>query len=371
MDVAPPRDLAGSDIARILALATRAGSAANMQPWRFVWDGETLRVFLDPTREPSSVNHRRLASVLTFGGLLEHIDIAASVVARSVDIDVHLAETSDRADRPWASVRFQRPGRALDPLVSAIETRFTDRRAYLGGSLSDPIFEELRADASSYPGCALHLLPSAPDELLHYIADTEKFFSSRKEIHLQVLRAVRWSDREIAATRDGLPWKAMGVGYLESRILQLCRLWPVQALWNRLGYLSLVEQGVRAAFTSLAGLGLVTVRATSEQQVVQAARFATRAWLKLHHAGYGKQPYLAPSLFAYESLAGVLPERWPAAMHSRCHEGLTILRRAFTLPPEEIPLWLFRTGKSTGPLPRDWYTLRYPVDRILRIETPK
>jgi hypothetical protein len=228
------------------------------------------------------------------------------------------------------------------------------------------VFASLQARAASYQGCALHLTASVSEELLAYIADAEKFFTSHKPIHLQVIAAVRWSDQEAEATRDGLPWKATGVGWLESRVLKLTRFWPVQALFNRIGYLRLIDQGMRASIASAAGLGLITVRTVSNEQVLEASRFAARAWLELHVAGYGKQPYLAPSLFAYESLSGALPADWPPEIRQRFAGGLDILRRAFALPPGEIPLWLFRAGKSPGPLPTDWYTLRRPVERILQ-----
>lgn len=357
-----------SQLSRLLGLATRAPSAGNMQPWRFHRSGQELVITAFGGGEMSALNHDGRASALTLGGLLEYLTIAATGVG--LDAEVELV-TRPTPDSRWARVRFRRRDAAPDPLYSALESRCTDRRDYLGGELTDPALTELADECGRSPECPLYLLgrDAYPADLTRYIADTERFFWTCRPVHRQVMKVVRWTAEEAAATRDGVRWEALGLGRLAARALQTSSRWPVQYLLNRLGFLAAVDRLTDSALRSAAGLGLVTVRDTSRPAFIAAARLHTRLWLRLQRSGYSLQPFTAASLYASDAEADRLPREWPESQRRVFAPGMQVLRRAFGFSAGETPVWLFRAGRSPGPLAPGLYTHRYEVARVLRAES--
>lgn len=142
----------------------------------------------------------------------------------------------------------------------------------------------------------------------------------------------------------------------------------MQWLLNRLGFLEAVDRLTASALRSAAGLGLITVRDTSRLAFVAAARMHTRIWLRLQQAGYALQPFTAASLYAADAESGQLPREWPQSQQRVFAPGMGVLRRAFGVPAGETPVWLFRAGRSPGPLEPALRTHRYALGRVLTSE---
>jgi len=366
MTVASPSvALADSQLARLLHLATRAPSAGNMQPWRFRRAGAELEVVGFGGGEVSALDHEGRATALTLGGLLEYLAIAATAVHFTADVALEADPT--RAGR-WATIRFEPRAGAPDPLAAALAARCTDRRDYLGGAVTDPVFAAIADDCGQYPECRLYLRgrDEYTDDLLAYVAASERFFWTCKPVQQQVMKVVRWSAEEAAATRDGVLWEALGLGKTAARVLELSSRWPVQQLLNRLGFLAAVDRLTYSALRSAAGLGLITVRRPARAAFVAAAGLHTRAWLRLHAAGYALQPFTGASLYAADAEDDRLPREWPDDQRRVFAPGMAVLRRAFDFPADETPVWLFRAGRSPGPLDRARWTHRYDVTHVLR-----
>jgi hypothetical protein len=350
----------------MLALATRAASAGNMQPWRFSYDGRQLGIRLDAGSEPRSLNHAGRVSAMTLGGLLEQLAIAATTEGYDAQISL---EPRAAADAAWATVRFGARAGVADPLARAMETRFTDRRDYHGGSILDPVFERIRSDASLHPECRLYLASRAlvSPELLRLIIDSERFFWTFKPVQQQVMSVMRWTDEESARTRDGAIWRAFGLSPLVARMFAVYRGWPLQAALNAVGFLRSIEDMTRSAILSAAGMGLITIRASTLAAFVESSRLNMRAWLHLHDGGYAMQPFTSVALYAAEGKEGELPAEWPEEIRQMFTGGMGLLRRMFDFPEDELPVWLFRAGKSPGPPPASHYTYRYDLDRVLTL----
>ncbi|HEY0135862.1 MAG TPA: hypothetical protein VGB85_17375 [Nannocystis sp.] len=349
---------------RALSLATRAASPGNTQPWRFRRDGDSLEVHCDDDSEPSTLNHAGRVSAMTLGGLLELLAIALG--AEGYQAIIRLPEQSTPGG-PWAVVELRPVDLSVDPLVHAIAGRFTDRREYRGGDLGDPVFDRIQGELAGHPGCGLRWLPRAavPEPLMRRIVDAELFFWRHAPLHRQIMALTRWSRTHAARTRDGVPWQAQGIPAVAATVLRFCDRWPVQAALNRLGMLARVERTTRSLVTSAAGLGLISVRSMSRAALVAASRLHARASLHLHAAGYATQPFTPVSLYASEAELDVLPADWSADDRRRFAEGMPVLREAFGLGRDELPLWLFRVGVSPGPREVGSYTHRYELDRVL------
>ena len=171
-------------------------------------------------------------------------------------------------------------------------------------------------------------------------------------------------------TRDGLPWQALDLNFLTSRLMQLA---AKSARFRRLarrsgGPLRAQQKTLAAQIRSSAGLGCLTVQDTQHETMFGLGRLFLRAWVRLNMAGFGVQVMANPAIHAFQHVAGILPQDYPAASKQVFAEGERILAQAFGLQDGEIPAWMFRTGKSPS-LPARMRTLRLPLARVVRSES--
>ena len=93
--------------------------------------------------------------------------------------------------------------------------------------MTDPVFAALRgiAGRTRNVACTCAGVTNTPMILLAYVAASERFFWTCKPVQQQVMKVVRWSAEEAAATRDGVLWEALGLGKTAARVLE-----PVEPL---------------------------------------------------------------------------------------------------------------------------------------------
>lgn len=109
-----------------LALARRAPSVHNTQPWRVVFDGHRLQLYRDTCRRLSSADPQGRQLVISCGALLDHIRTAfaaagwsTTVTRRPDTVADHLAEIEFAPAREVTDTTRAR--------AEAIDRRYTDR----------------------------------------------------------------------------------------------------------------------------------------------------------------------------------------------------------------------------------------------------
>ncbi len=113
-------------LARTVALACRAPSYHNSQPWRCVADCEGLQLFLDPDRVVETDRHQRQA-LISCGAVLDHLRVALAAQGWKARID-RFPDPDDLEH--LASVCLDEPAVVTDEQrrrAAAIAARRTDR----------------------------------------------------------------------------------------------------------------------------------------------------------------------------------------------------------------------------------------------------
>lgn len=352
-----------SPIQRIVEAALTAPSGDNCQPWRFHWDGTELKITLDEIRAKHDLNRANHASLLSLGCVLESISIAASHEKWHAAFRLN----EDLIKNPGASVSFNPAEIAPDDLLPALSLRATDRRKYKKGFIQTRFTEKILNEAAGFESCRLYFQNSYSKEFLEYVISAEGFVWEHQEAHRDFFQWIRFSDRETEQTRDGMSWRNLGINYLQSRVMKLCRNFNIQKRLN-----STVVKETKAnmiqRLRSSAGLGCITVTSMQAKDLVQAGQLWMRAWLRFNLNGYGVQPLTSGAFPIYDSKAGVFPENILPQYKALFAEGFKLLHKTFAFTENEIPILLFRTGKST-PLPRKAQTLRLPLDQVLRYKS--
>lgn len=203
---------------RIIELGMTAPSVDNTQPFYFHWWDDRLLIYRDESRDRKRGGAGHYVAMIGLGALVECLGIAASGEGQTADIAV----TYDPEDleRPWASVSFEPADPATDELRDGLRLRCSDRRSYQGGNLDDEVFHHLSADNKEL-GTHLYFQDQPDQSLLDYLLECEEFFWRDKHILPEMLSWVRWSRASVERTRDGVPWQALAVSFLPSRLIML------------------------------------------------------------------------------------------------------------------------------------------------------
>lgn len=349
---------------RLLALATTAPNVDNAHPFYFRWQEDKLLIFRDATRHRRRGNAGNYISLVGLGCLVECIVIAATGEGHAAVVD--LAYDPDRLEAPWVVVAFRPNSAAADVLLPGLRLRCSDRRPYQGGDLAHPVFAQVLADADRFPTCHLAFRAPTNPSLLDYMVRCEAFLWADKQILPEMLSWVRWSQKEVQRTHDGVPWQALGVTFLTSRLMRLVAASTRFCnLARRSGAPLRAQQKTMARnIRSAAALACLSVADTRAQTMLALGRLFLRAWVRLNMAGFGVQVMANPAIHAFQHVAGILPDDYPAASKRTFAQGPSRLAEAFALPADHIPAWMFRTGKST-PLPASMRTLRLPLSELV------
>lgn len=324
-------------LARILSRAVRAPSGDNCQPWRFEGGLDGLRVFRETERARHLLNPHGAATALSLGALLRSLALAAR--PEGLRADWSLAHSQGDL---LATVHMTRQPPQAEPLIEAIEARTADRRPYQGGRLDGPIAETWTGERGAV---GVHPMAALPLALRGWMRAVDVYPLRHADVYRDILRWMRTSPAEIARTRDGVPFAAMGLRAPSLPLPPAVRAHPLAAYLGRRGA-PLWAAWNAHLLASSAGVLLFTTRRPGWASLVEVGAAAMGVWLRLVAKGWAAQPMTVQSTTVYDhSFGGLPPGREPALV--ACYEqGLAVLREAFSLDDQTWPVWMLRVGRA-------------------------
>ncbi len=349
---------------RMLSSALRIPSGDNCQPWYFRQETDKLLIFHDESRGQHALNRASHASMLSFGCLAEALIMSASVESLNAEVTPLFATEMPEEGKPWGELRFSVSFERVHPLVVALINRSTDRRLYKGGDLSEAVFREIATDALLFSNIELRLLPRAEcsQPFLDYVTQIETSCWTTEPEQQDLMKWIRFSDSDAKNTRDGMPWRTLGISFAESRVLKLAKSFATQQVMNKAGFLGQTRKLIQKQVLSSAGLVSWVTRHPSAASLYAVGRLAFRAWLRLVKAGYAVQPMTLSSLYFYSMSTNALKD---APVLPLLKEALPTIRQTFSLSQDQFPVWTLRTGLSE-PLPPENRTFRLDTESLLK-----
>jgi hypothetical protein len=345
-------------IAEILALS-RAPSGDNCQPWKFEWDGVRLNIYHDQVRAAHPLDPEGIASQIALGCLIRAIEIAASHFKYGVSTSLGKLEIG--ISEPWAKLQFGAAEVDQDhAFVPFLATRATDRRLYRKGALDSKLFEASRRFEARCPGPKFYCLETLPPELFQFIVKSEEIMGTHPKILPAVLEWLRYSVKDARKRGDGLSWRNLGVKFFELPILPLVRQFP--SVMKILKFTLPQQQRARATaqIKSAAGVVCVTLPRRQLDDLCQVGRLMMEIWLELTSHGYGVQPLTLASMLIYANEKKLLNSDFDKSIFG---PALDVMQKNFSIPEDEVPVWMIRTGIS-GPLPANATTFRLPISLV-------
>ncbi len=341
----------------IVAHAQLAPSGGNVQPWLFEADGARLRVRLDAARAGGLLDYQHRASHLALGAAIENAVLAAG------GLGLGAAVTTLPEPGVAAELRLTRGAVEVDPLLAQVIRRATHRGHGDARPLTAAQFAA-HAAAAAAPGVrlALHHRPEAIAAIGALIGAGDRWLMLSQQPHRELMRELRWSGAEAAATGDGIRVDEVGRSPADVAALRLIARWSAMAEVRGLGGGRALENPARDAFASSSAVGLLSIAGTGPEAYLAGGRALERVWLTATAVGLGLQPHSA-LLYCLMRL-----DDGGKGLDPGDRAGLDALRaqRRRVLPPVlgESELLLFRLFHAAPAAAR---SLRRPLDAVFTL----
>lgn len=340
----------------IIDYLIRAGAQApswyNCQPWCFEMSVNGFNLILDNSRDQTFYNWGNFNALLACGAAITNIITAAK--GRGVPVTV---ESYPDPERPECLARFQlQSAKRLivnqDDLTleKAIWIRQTNTLMFENKPLTVQEHHRLIEAVDGQTKLKLYLFSSAEDKekLFEAVAWAEQIRFSRRDLHEQLHRMIRWSDKQADLDKTGYTLPSMGVCGFGKTFFRFTRPWWVMQFVNVFGAHRNQARRACEGLRHCSAIGLLTLQSTDPHDLLVAGRSLQMIWLEATRLGLDVQPHnsLAQFLWAWEfGGVGLFSEQEREILQT----SLALFRKVFThqTTSEGHPVFLFRLG--TGP----------------------
>jgi nitroreductase len=332
-------------VRQIIASGMLAPSGDNMQPWQVRWDGATLAVTIDPTRDRSLYNYRCHASLIALGALIENIVIAAR--QQQLVTDVQLAADGDLLIA--ATLRFDRASIEPDPLFPSIAGRCTNRKPYRRTPLTAEVVNAIQA---SNPTDGLSTLLFIQDAAaLRIVAEAaslnDRLLFEVAALHDGLFECIRWTAKDAERTRDGLFVKTLELG-VAAPGFKAMRSWTLVRILNLIGASRSTTFYSFRTFMRSSAFAFLQMKSRSREAFVEGGRRMQRIWLTATSLGLSLQP-MAGTLYLLQYLGPDGKNVLGASQLTLLEKARSLFSQVLPLDERQSPILLFRLGYGAPP----------------------
>jgi nitroreductase len=362
----PPWTISAERLNNLVEAASLAPSGGNSQPWRWIWSGNRLHLFLDTSRSRSLLDFDSLASVAALGAATENLVLCA----HAADVGVPVQEFTLGTQEPLTAIfDFCERGRAddassiADGLAPYIPVRVTNRRHATRQALSSILLTELDRSVEGLPGARLRwLLTDAElNEAARMLGIGDRLIFLNPKLHSEVMAEIVFEPGDAAHAGTGIPVESLELSAVDRAGLEICRSGPALALLRQWRGGRNLEKGARKAIAVSSAVGMLTQNHSGKIDYFHGGRAMQRFWLTATRLGLAVQPLTALAYLFTRMLHGggdeldgdtldELRQLWPA------------WKKLFGLKSHEAEILVFRISFADPPSAR---SLRRPVAEIL------
>jgi nitroreductase len=328
----------------ILDAARIAPSHDNMQPWRFVVDGDTVSFLVDHERDRSPANAAGRMARIGVGAALE----SALLRAGRMGVAVRFEPAQPNA---LVTIRLSAPKRTAEPDKAAVR-RATNRRMYDARAIDDATFAWLQDATPPLDGVRTSWFGRERVRTLGPIVEQgEAAFYAEAATREAALRVVRFDVRDREEVARGLSVGSLELSPPERLNFDALRHTPPDRL-AALGAFKKVGAQARRLIESASGVCLLSAPGSDPGADVTVGRCMQRAWLSLTRRGLVAQPMTAilqlATILELDSESGIRledPQRAAGIVASFCSAFPSVERGSRIA-------FLLRFGRAPDPTSR-------------------
>ncbi len=349
----------------IIPYLIRAGGQApswyNCQPWSLRIENNSIQLFLDDSRDQSLYDWGHFNSLLACGAVIENILLAAK--GQGINTRVHLLPDPSQPlllGNVKISPTESEPVTPDDlALEQGLWQRHTNALLFENRPITSHQFVELQSSCSPYDkvNCYFSGDESSKQKTFAATSTAEQIRFSRKDLHEQLHRMIRWTEEEARSLPTGYTLPSMGVCGIGKTFFRITRPWNLMKLMNYFGAAKNQAYRANLGLLNCGAIGLITTNGNTPKDLLSAGRALERLWIKANLLGLNLQPHNTVLQFEWIRKNGGRRE-FSAVENSILDKALVHLRGAFPIlkdSPIENGVFLFRIGHGPPPL---GYTLR-------------
>ncbi|MBU3925506.1 hypothetical protein KJ854_06295 [Patescibacteria group bacterium] len=289
------------DIFKIIEYGAMAPSADNNQPWYFQVEKNLISIYLDRRRQTirDFSNKDYIVDLISIGTVLENMRIASLSLGYSPKTEYN----NQHKDNLIATVALTKSEKAAHKLFSFIPTRATNRCKYKKNVIIEKnVFKEMEQIAEKKGG-KIYFANSKKD--IKKIAKSISYFDNilwlNPKKRKDLLKTIRWTNREAKNSRDGLALKALSLmKWQEKAFSLLAKLSQKYPFFFHLIRLSSKQNSYKLAKSS-AGFFVVAMPNNDKENYVQGGQIFENIWLYLTSKKISCHPMVGPLFcFFYE-----------------------------------------------------------------------
>jgi hypothetical protein len=202
---AGPRIPAG-EMTGLIALAARAPSLHNSQPWRFRVDGSAVELRADPTRQLGQADPDGREMLISCGAALYGLRLGMRRLGFQPVTEVLPDPAQPRLIARVRPGQRERPGHKEWDMIAAVPHRHTHRGPFGPGRVPEHLLDELMHDAVA-EGADLILL-SDPGQIHGLARLTDEARRAQRATQGKGIEARSWVRSAGSTARDGVPARA-------------------------------------------------------------------------------------------------------------------------------------------------------------------
>jgi UDP:flavonoid glycosyltransferase YjiC (YdhE family) len=372
---ATPHRAVREDVAKVAARPTAefaehmvqaailAPSAANCQPWRYVWHGDRLDVCLVPDRAYPFLHVVNPDVAVSLGSVLTNIRCAAAARRHRTEVELFPEEARGGL---MARVWFVPDETADGSLADMLAQRCTNRRNYDDRPIAPELRDELLAGANvGRPAVQLHWVDDEVqrDRVADAMAVFYQVLFENPTMHLAFMEWLRWTPQSEADERTGLSIPSLELAGIARVAFRL-----VAAQWRArwlapTGLFRLYRLATSRHLRRSAAIGLITVPEYDAIQLVDAGEKFERLWLEATRKGLafhpiGGLPFLALSC-RFAGSAGLT-----ASQRRIAEQAIADVTEVLPAFSERMPAIMFRIGYAPPPSAR---SVRLPLEEVFEV----
>jgi hypothetical protein len=314
----------------------------NTQAWSFVCNNDELGIYWQSEKGHHFFDQLNHAACITFGCLLEYIDIAA----HSLHFGVKLKSFHQQAFNgggPVARLSLYSSRKLGAGLESVLSTRSTNRGLFKPQKLPEYLSEELCSLVSDFPHLEVAIKENFSSGFTKALCRMEAEFFSYPEYLRDLLKNIVFSRKERHKLKSGIYQEELGLKFFEKIPLFLAKKFSFfRKILPFLGIKFFVRAHSRKIIKSSQFLVIGTTQ-PGHESLIEVGRVGTRAWLMLNSRGFAVQPMTALALQVYE----LNTQRLPSFISGK-HKNL--LQNVSQNYADELnmayPVWVLRFGQA-------------------------
>ena len=286
-----------------LEYAVMAPSGDNCQPWLFKIKGLHVSLYNDPQKDTSLYNLKQRASLIAHGALIETIKIASPKFGLEPCIDY----LPDRENiNLIANIQFKECEIQPHPLFKSITERQTNRECYEPTQFTDNQIKTLTNISKNHEGQIKFILDEEKlKKLTTILSYNERLVFEEPNLHKFLFDQIRWTEKEIQETRDGLDINTLGLNSLDKFAFSYLQNWPLVKMLNKFGFSRIVQINSKRTLKTASTFIFITIPDTRDINYIYGGQVWQRLLLHLAREGLTAQPIVGLTCLIQANTEGI------------------------------------------------------------------